>query len=260
MTDNAPVMVERLDQRKQALTPGDQAAEMAFWEAAAQLGLWFVVNHGTRDEPAPKVFQPEGATLIAVYSSHDRAAAAAGEGNVDAVPMPAALDWLASYAEKGATGIVMDHPGPWIPLANLSYLKRWVPEGGHAVVGTPSTITLAPEVQTAMDTYLTAQDDETYDQVLREVAGAELFVVMDPAGDGSLAHMVNNRGDRSVVAFTDSARVDRIYAGKEIDLRKAEGAAILAVVCDGYDAVLIDPMHPSMYVATPDRIMSVLSD
>lgn len=37
MTQNAPVLIEELDRRKAAMSPGDQQAEMAFWQAACQL-------------------------------------------------------------------------------------------------------------------------------------------------------------------------------------------------------------------------------
>lgn len=42
-----------------------------------------------------------------------------------AVPMPAALDYLASFAQSGVYGVALDHPliGRFIPLANLRFLK-----------------------------------------------------------------------------------------------------------------------------------------
>jgi hypothetical protein len=264
MTDNAPVLIEELDRRNDArrAAPGDQAAEMALWEAAARLGLWFVVNNGTTEEPRPTGLQLEGVgSLIAVYSNQARAQAAAGEGTVLGVPMPAALDWLASYAQRGVSGIVLDHPGigAWIPLANLSYLKRWVP-AGQALI-TTKVVTDAPDVQPAMDAYRAEQNDDTYTHVLRLLLTADLLVVVDPGGDGTApTHNRNGRGERVALAFTDSTRLAAFYEGKAVDVQQRPAAGVLALVAEQYDVLVIDPQHPSSFAATPEWIRGVLDE
>lgn len=264
MTDNAPVMLEELARRSEArrAAPGDQAAEMALWEAASRLGLWFFVNRGTAEQPLPLVLQVDGAgTLACVYSCQARAQEAAGDsGSTFAVPMPAALDWLASFADRGVTGIVLDHPGigAWIPLGNLSYLRRWVPAAQTVI--TSEVIVAAPEAQSAMDAYLAAQDDEHYEEVLRQVIAAELLIVIDPAGDGTTpSYISNGRGERVVLAFTDSTRLTAVLGGKAIDVQQRPGADVLRLVADEYDVLIIDPQHPSQFAATPEWIRGALA-
>lgn len=264
MTDNAPVLIEELDRRSEArrAAPGDQAAEMALWEAAAQLGHWFVVNRGTAEEPRPAGLQMDGVgTLIGVYSCLERAKAAAGVGTIAGVPLPTALDWLASYAQQGVNGIVLDHPGigAWIPLANLSYLKRWVP-AGQAVI-TTKVVTAAPDVQLALDAYRAAQSDETYNNVLRLLVKADLLVVIDPHGDGNApTHIRNGRGERVALAFTDSSRLAAFYEGKAVDVQQRPAVDVLALVAKEYDVLIIDAQHPSSFAATPEWIRGVLDE
>lgn len=262
MIDNAPAMVEELDRRSEArnAAPGDQAAEMALWEAASRLGHWYVVNRGTSEKPLPTGMQLDGVgTLINVYSCLARAQAAAGDGTIAGIPVPTALDWLATYAAQGVNGIALDHPGigAWIPLANLSYLKRWVP--ASQTVFTTDVVTAAPDVQQAMDAYLTAQDDEHYDNVLRLLVEAHLLVVVDPDSEsGAPTHIRNGRGERVVLAFTDSARLATIYGGKSVAVQQRPAAEVLALVAKEYDVLVIDAQHPSSFAATPEWIRGVL--
>lgn len=257
--ENAPVLVEELDRRKAAMSPGDQRAEMAFWEAASKLGIWYVVNRGTRDDPRPSGFEVPGTgKLLGVYSTRERAGEVAGTGSTFlGVQTPQALDWLASFAEHGVTGIVMDHPGPWIPLATLGYLERWLPAGQSALTTEP--IVAAPAAQAAMDSYLARPDDAAYAEVLRRLAGESLLVVSDPQGDGRApTHIVNHRDERVVLAFTDSARLTALYAGKAVDVRRCPGSELLQLVAAEYDAVVVDPQHPSSFAANPAWIRDVL--
>ena len=261
--ENAPVMVEELDRRKAALAaaPGDPQAEMAVWEAAAQLGLWHVVNRGTPDEPRPSGFELDGTgRLLGVYSTRERAGAVAGAGgSVLSVPMPQALDWLASFAQHGAAGVVLDHPGPWTPLANLRFFTQWVPQSQGAVSSGP--IVIAPHVQAAADAYMADRNDDSYAAVVRQIAGANLFVVLDPGGDGTTStSIVNGRGERIALAFTDSTRLEAFYAGKAVEVREREGAELLRMVGAQIDALILDPQHPSSFAATPDWIRRALGD
>lgn len=257
--ENAPVLVEELDRRKAAMSPGDQQAEMAFWEAASKLGIWYVVNRGTQDDPRPSGFEVPGTgKLLGVYSTPERAGEVAGTGGTFlGVPTPQALDWLASFAAQGVAGIVMDHPGPWIPLATLGYLKRWLPAGQAAVTTGP--VVTAPAAQAAMDSYVAQPDDAAYAEVLRLLAGESLLVVTDPRGDGQApTHIVNHRDERVVLAFTDATRLAAMYGGKAVDVRQRRGSELLRLVAAEYDAVVVDPQHPSSFAANPAWIRDVL--
>lgn len=256
MSENTrDALVRELDLRKEAFraAPADTQAEMAVWEAAAKLPDWFVINRGTPEQPMPGGFQFDGVgTLVGVYSTAERAADAAGvEATLLAVPLPQALDWLTSFAQAGVAGIVLDSPGPWTSLSNLRFLQQWIPQERDS----PDAVVIAPRVQAAAEAYTAAQDDETYAAVVREIANAELFVVLDPVGDGSTpASIVNGRGERILLAFTDADRVDAIYAGKEITVVPRSGREILRLIGGAFDVLVLDPQHPSSFAVTPEWI------
>ncbi|GAA2578922.1 SseB family protein [Microbacterium binotii] len=256
MSENTrDALVRELDLRKETFgaAAGNAEAEMAVWEAASKLPDWFIVNRGTPEEPMPGGFQFDGVgTLIGVYSTAERAADVGGmEATLLAVPLPQALDWLASFAQNGVAGIVLDSPGPWTSLSNLRFFRQWIP----AERDSTAAVVIAPRVQAAADAYTAAQKDETYAAVVREIANAELFVVLDPAGDGSTpASIVNGRGERILLAFTDSERVDAIYAGKEITVVPRSGREILRLIGGAFDVLVLDPQHPSSFALTPEWI------
>lgn len=259
--ENAPVLIEELDRRKAAIgaAPGDPETERAFWQAAAQLGVWYVVNRGTPEAPRPSGFtQPGIGNLLGIYSTPARAGAVAGPGSTFVgVPMPQALRWLASFGEHGVAGVVMDHPGPWLPLATLAYLERWVPAAQTAVSSGP--LVAAPEVQAAADAYVAAQDDRTYAEVVRRIAEGDLLVVIDPQGDGSTpTSIVNHRQERLLLAFTDSTRLGAFYDGKAVTAQHRPGADLLGLVGERFDVLILDPQHPASFAATPDSIRAAL--
>ena len=248
MTENAPALVEELDRRKAAMAaaPGDADVEQAFWRAAAQLRVWYVVNRGTPEAPRPSGFAAPGiGNLLGVYSTPERAGAVAGAGSTFlGVPMPEALHWLASFEEHGVAGVVMDHPGPWLALGTLGYLERWVP---------------AAAVQAATDAYVAGPDDHTYAEVVRRIADGELFVVLDPDGDGSTpTSIVNHRDERLLLAFTDPARLTAFYDGKAVTAQQRAGADLLRLVGQRFDVLILDPQHPASFAATPESIRAAL--
>lgn len=248
-------LVRELDLRTEAFraAAGSTEAEMAVWEAAARLSDWFVVNRGTPEKPMPGGFPLDGVgTLIGVYSTAERAAEAAGtDTTLLAIPLPQALDWLASFAQNGVAGIVLDSPGPWTSLSNLRLFQQWIPQRRDS----PDAIVIAPRVQAAADAYTAAQDDATYAAVVREIADAELFVVLDPTGDGARpASIVNGRGERVLLAFTGSDRVDAIYAGKDITVVPRSGCEVLRLIGGAFDVLVLDPQHPSSFAVTPEWI------
>ncbi|UJW35481.1 hypothetical protein L3Q67_17830 [Saccharothrix sp. AJ9571] len=139
--DNDPGVVaelDRLDEAVKAAPAGDTAAQIALWRQVTGLEHWFFIARGAADRPRPYAAASGQGPMICLYSSAARASEAArGLGLVDAeggaarlfgVPMPTAIDYVASFGEAGVVGVVLDHPriGHHIPLANLGLLKGWI--------------------------------------------------------------------------------------------------------------------------------------
>jgi hypothetical protein len=140
-TDNDPAAVaelDRLDEAVRAAPAGDTTAQIALWRQATRLRTWFFIARGEPDRPRPYAVAAAHGPMICLYSSAGRAdeaartlGLAAPEGEavpVVAVPLPAAIDYLASFGAAGVVGLTLDYPriGHHIPLANLGLLKGWV--------------------------------------------------------------------------------------------------------------------------------------
>ena len=139
--DNNPEMIaelDRLDEAVRAAPAGDTTAQIALWRQVTGLEHWFFIARGSADQPRPFGVGAEQGPMICLYSSAARANEAAGtlgladaEGGavpLFAVPMPVAIDYVASFGKAGVVGLTLDHPrlGHYIPLANLGLLKGWV--------------------------------------------------------------------------------------------------------------------------------------
>ncbi len=139
--DNSPEMVaelDRLDEAVRAAPTGDTAAQIALWRQVTCLAHWFFIARGSTGGPRPYAVASGQGPMICLYSSSARANEAAGAfGLVDSgsgtvplysVPMPAAIDYVASFAKSGVVGVTLDHPrlGHYIPLPNLGVLKGWI--------------------------------------------------------------------------------------------------------------------------------------
>ncbi len=144
--DNDPGMVaelDRLDQAVKAAPAGDTTAQIALWRQVTGLEHWFFIARGPADRPSPYGVAAEQGPMICLYSSAARANEAArtlGLADSDSgtvpllgVPMPAAIDYLASFGKAGVVGVTLDHPqlGHYIPLANLGLLKGWLDEASR---------------------------------------------------------------------------------------------------------------------------------
>ncbi len=138
--DNDPGMVaelDRLDAEVRAAPAGDTTAQIALWRHVTGLAHWFFIARGSGDRPRPYGVAAEQGAMICLYSSAARANEAAralglveSEGGavpLFGVPMPGAIDYVASFGEAGVFGVTLDHPrlGHYIPLANLGLLKGW---------------------------------------------------------------------------------------------------------------------------------------
>jgi hypothetical protein len=139
--DNNPEMIaelDRLDEAVRAAPAGDTTAQIALWRQVTGLEHWFFIARGPADRPSPYGVAAEQGPMICLYSSAARANEAAralgladSEGGavpLFAVPVPTAIDYVASFAKAGVAGVTLDHPrlGHYIPLANLGLLKGWV--------------------------------------------------------------------------------------------------------------------------------------
>ncbi|MDQ3790917.1 MAG: hypothetical protein M3422_27245 [Actinomycetota bacterium] len=145
--DNDPEMVaelDRLDEEVRAAPAGDTTAQIALWRHVTRLEHWFFIARGSDDRPRPYGVAAEQGPMICLYSSAARATEAARTmGLVDSegggavplfgVPMPTAIDYVASFGRAGVVGVTLDHPrlGHYIPLANLGLLKGWVEGAGR---------------------------------------------------------------------------------------------------------------------------------
>lgn len=126
---------EDVDARVAALASGAPDAEIDLWRAVVRLPEWFFIARGEPDRPRPYGVAFDAGPVICVYSSAERAQRAArdlglaGESEsvpLMTVPMPAALEWIQSFAAAGVFGIALDHPtlGHYVPLPNLGFLQR----------------------------------------------------------------------------------------------------------------------------------------
>lgn len=142
-TDNDPAAVaelDRLDEAVRAAPAGDTTAQMALWRQTTRLETWFFIARGPEDRPRPYAVGAAQGPMVCLYSSADRAREAAvalgvaGEGAAVpmlGVPMPHAIDYVASFGAAGVVGVTLDHPriGHHVPLANLGLLAAWAAEG-----------------------------------------------------------------------------------------------------------------------------------
>lgn len=138
--DTDPRVTDELDRLNEAVRTapaGDSSAEMALWQQVARLENWFFIARGSAEQPTPYAAAFESGPVVYLYSSASRATESArnlglAEPETDrvplfAVPMPKAIDYLASLGQAGVFGVTIDHPriGHYIPLANLGMLKKW---------------------------------------------------------------------------------------------------------------------------------------
>ncbi|ARU53062.1 hypothetical protein JOE63_002313 [Cellulosimicrobium cellulans] len=137
--DDDPAAVAELDRLAEAVRSapaGDTTAQIALWRQATRLDTWFFIARGPGDRPRPYAVAAAQGPMICLYSGADRAKEAAlalglaAEGDAVpllGVPVPAAIDYLASFGAAGVVGVALDHPriGHHVPLANLSLLKAW---------------------------------------------------------------------------------------------------------------------------------------
>lgn len=139
--DNNPEMLAELDRLNEAVRAapaGDTTAQIALWRQVTGLEHWFFIARGSADQPRPYGVATEQGPMICLYSSAARAnEATRALGLVDSeggavplfgVPMPVAIDYVASFGASGVVGVALDHPrlGHYIPLANLGLLKGWI--------------------------------------------------------------------------------------------------------------------------------------
>lgn len=139
--DTSPEVTAELDRLHEAVKsapPEDTSAQIALWQQVVRLERWFFIARGTPEQPRPYAAAFEAGPVVCLYSSAARARDGArslglteSEGDgvpLFAVPMPTAIDYLASFGQAGVFGVSLDHPqiGHYIPLSNLGMLKNWI--------------------------------------------------------------------------------------------------------------------------------------
>ena len=137
----APAARDRRDEAVRSAPAGDTAAQIALWRQTVRLGTWFFIARGSEDQPRPYAVAADQGPMICLYSSAARADEAAralgladdetGSVPLLGVPVPAAIDYVASFGAAGVVGVALDHPriGHHIPLGNLALLKAWSADG-----------------------------------------------------------------------------------------------------------------------------------
>src|SRR3712207_791286 len=119
--DNNPELVaelDRLDAAVKAAPAGDTTAQIALWRQGTALEHWFFIARGSADRPRPYAVAAQQGSMICLYSSAARAGEAArtlglvdsesGPAPLFSVPMPAAIDYVASFGEAGVFGVTLD--------------------------------------------------------------------------------------------------------------------------------------------------------
>ncbi|MBN0039955.1 hypothetical protein JN535_07170 [Cellulosimicrobium cellulans] len=131
--------LDRLDEAVRAAPAGDTTAQIALWRQTTRLKTWFFIARGPEDRPRPYAVGATQGPMVCLYSSADRAREAAVALGVAAdgvavpllgVPLPDAIDYVASFGAAGVVGVTLDHPriGHHVPLANLGLLRAWAEE------------------------------------------------------------------------------------------------------------------------------------
>lgn len=138
--DNDPAAVaelDRLDEAVRAAPAGDTTAQIALWRQATRLETWFFIARGPADRPRPYAVGAAQGPMVCLYSSADRAKDAARALDLVAaddetvpllgVPVPDAIDYVASFGGAGVVGVTLDYPriGHHVPIGNLGLLKAW---------------------------------------------------------------------------------------------------------------------------------------
>jgi hypothetical protein len=136
--DPSPEEVADIDRRAAALKeePESFAAMDALWRAVYSLDRWIFIARGTDDQPAPYAGElPQGPMLFAFTTGERARTAALGMGLSEdeaskllAVPLPAAIEWVASFSSVGVKGITFDFPaaGYFAPLENLVPMRDYM--------------------------------------------------------------------------------------------------------------------------------------
>lgn len=129
--DNDPEMIAELDRHGEAVRAapaGDTTAQIALWRQVTGLEHWFFIARGSAGQPRPYAVAAEQGSMMCLHGSAARANEAiralgladseGGAAPLFGVPMPAAIDYVASFGKARVAGVTLDHPrlGHYIPL------------------------------------------------------------------------------------------------------------------------------------------------
>lgn len=109
--------------------PQSFAAMDGLWRAVYGLERWIFIARGSQDDPKPYAGELSPGPMVFAFTTAERAlegGRSVGLGDEEAslllaVPMPGAIEWVASFAGSGIAGIAFDVPsaGYYAPLTNL---------------------------------------------------------------------------------------------------------------------------------------------
>jgi hypothetical protein len=136
--DPSPEEVAEIDRRAAVLRaePESFAAMDALWRAVYGLERWIFIARGTDEAPGPYAGVLEQGPMLFAFTTGERARSAALAAGLSedeasrllAVPLPAAIEWAASFSAVGVQGIAFDVPaaGYFAPLTNLVPMRDFM--------------------------------------------------------------------------------------------------------------------------------------
>ncbi|MDQ1130279.1 hypothetical protein [Microbacterium sp. SORGH_AS_0888] len=151
-----PDVVAEIDRLAAAAkaAPGDTVAMAALWRAVYGLERWIFIARGTHDEPSPYALSFDEGPMVLAFTTAERAQEAGRRNGLSeeesslllSVPLPGAIEWAASLAGTGITGILFDYPAPgyFAPLGNLIPMRDHMARNPVGPPAGPSTAGSSP--------------------------------------------------------------------------------------------------------------------
>ncbi|WP_156251060.1 hypothetical protein [Pseudactinotalea terrae] len=136
--DRAPEVVATIDRRAAALraAPQDPGAMDGVWRAVYGLEHWLFIARGEPQRPTAYAIVHEQGPLVLAFTTAARARSGGmanglsedEAGLIMQVPLPGAIEWAASMAAGGVTGLVVDYGtlDLFAPIANLLPMRDWM--------------------------------------------------------------------------------------------------------------------------------------
>lgn len=136
--DPDPQIVAEIDRRAALVRaePESFAAMDGLWRAVFGLERWIFIARGSDEAPSPFAAELDRGPVVFAFTTAERARVGGlvnGLSEEDstrllAVPLPAAIEWVASLSAVGVSGITFDVPeaGYYAPLENLLRMRDFM--------------------------------------------------------------------------------------------------------------------------------------